>query len=262
MNFAFHNSVSFAPDGSMIIQNGSQTIKMGQGGMVIQNNNGSNVLMNGNGVQFYPNQTQYTNYSGPNFSMQTSFSTDPQYYHQQQYYDDSGEEMSSHNSSYEEQEYHHDNNVPQQHYSYQTSYSGNMNGGWQVHHQVNYPPSNVYYYTPVQEQNQPPPQPVPKHLTKEQLNLLPVSTYLAKPKGKTASSKSKTSDKSEKGKRNSKKEEDESSYVESCPICIVDYKTGDKVKTLPCLHRFHRECVDKWLLMKSDCPICKYDLLE
>jgi len=261
MNFAFNHSISFAPDGSMIIQNGSQTIKMGQGGMVIQNNGGQNVYMNGNGVQFPPYQNQYTNYSGPGFSMQTSFSTGPAYYHQQQYYEDSGEEISSQNSSYEEQEHWHDNNVPQQHYSYQPTQPSNMNVGWQVHHTVNYPPTNVYYYTPVQEQNQPPPQPRPRCLTKEQLNMLPVNTYLTKPKAKTPSNKSNQSSKSKtKEKGNSKK--DESSYVESCPICIVDYKTGDKVKTLPCLHRFHRECVDKWLLMKSDCPICKYDLLE
>jgi hypothetical protein len=257
MNFAFNNLISFGPDGSMTIQNGSQTIKMGQGGMVIQNQNGANVYMNSNGVQFFPNQTQYTSYSGPGFQVQTSFSTGPTYYQQQHYYDDSGEEMSSQNSSYEEQEYWHDNNVPQQHYSYQTSQGGNVNIGWQVHHQVNnYPQPNVYYYSPAQEQNMPPPQPKPKCLTKEQLNMLPVSTYTAKPvKTKSQSSKSKT-----KEKGNSKN--DESNYVESCPICIVDYKTGDKVKTLPCLHKFHRECVDKWLLMKSDCPICKYDLLE
>jgi len=255
MNFAFNNSISFGPDGSMIIQNGSQTIKMGQGGMVIQNQNGSNVYMNSNGVQFYPNQTQYTSYSGPGFQVQTSFSTGPSYYHQQQYYDDSGEEISSHNSSYEEHDQWHDHNVPQQHYSYQTHHGGNMNVGWQVHQQNTYPQANVYYYTPVQEQQMPPPQPEPRCLTKEQLNMLPVSTYAAKPKAKTPSTKSKT-----KEKRDSKN--DESSYVESCPICIVDYKTGDKVKTLPCLHRFHRECIDKWLMMKSDCPICKYDLLE
>ncbi|KAL6310400.1 hypothetical protein BKA93DRAFT_721934 [Sparassis latifolia] len=49
---------------------------------------------------------------------------------------------------------------------------------------------------------------------------------------------------------------------ETCPICIVDFEDGDDLRVLPCEghHRFHRECVDQWLLeLSSSCPICRQD---
>jgi len=49
---------------------------------------------------------------------------------------------------------------------------------------------------------------------------------------------------------------------ETCPICIVDFEVGDDLRVLPCegKHRFHRDCVDPWLLeLSSSCPICRQD---
>ncbi|EMD37842.1 hypothetical protein CERSUDRAFT_114486 [Gelatoporia subvermispora B] len=49
---------------------------------------------------------------------------------------------------------------------------------------------------------------------------------------------------------------------ETCPICIVDFEEGDDLRILPCEghHRFHRECVDQWLLeLSSSCPLCRQD---
>lgn len=48
--------------------------------------------------------------------------------------------------------------------------------------------------------------------------------------------------------------------VETCPICIVDFEEGDDLRVLPCegRHRFHRDCVDQWLLeLSSSCPLCR-----
>jgi len=49
---------------------------------------------------------------------------------------------------------------------------------------------------------------------------------------------------------------------EICPICIVEFEEGDDVRILPCegKHRFHKHCVDPWLLeLSSSCPLCRED---
>jgi len=256
VNFSFNNSISFGSDGSLIIKNGSQTIKMGGGGMVIDNNGGQQqIMMNNNGIQIMNQQTYYTNYPGQNFHMQTNFSTNHQNYGNQYYEEDSSEEMSSQESSYEDSgSYYHEEDPQNQNQSYYYQAPG-MNMGWQINHQMTFPPQNVYYYNTPQTAQMPQEEPRKKGLTRSQLNQLPVSTYNVKAP-KTRQSKSKTSNKQ--GSNN----KDDSSNVESCTICIADYKQGDKIKTLPCMHKFHKDCIDKWLGLKSECPMCKYDLLE
>jgi Ring finger domain len=51
--------------------------------------------------------------------------------------------------------------------------------------------------------------------------------------------------------------------TETCPICILDFEEGDDIRVLPCdeKHRFHKDCVDPWLLeLSSSCPICREGL--
>ncbi|CAH8387366.1 unnamed protein product [Eruca vesicaria subsp. sativa] len=53
---------------------------------------------------------------------------------------------------------------------------------------------------------------------------------------------------------------DEASTSISCAICIEDYRIGDKLRILPCNHKFHVGCVDLWLgQRRSFCPVCKRD---
>ncbi|VVB08626.1 unnamed protein product [Arabis nemorensis] len=53
---------------------------------------------------------------------------------------------------------------------------------------------------------------------------------------------------------------EEASTSISCAICIEDYNIGDRLRILPCRHKFHVECVDVWLgQRKSFCPVCKRD---
>jgi len=46
----------------------------------------------------------------------------------------------------------------------------------------------------------------------------------------------------------------------ACCICMNDYQNDDNLKILPCLHRFHEDCVNTWLKKKGLCPICKVDV--
>lgn len=48
----------------------------------------------------------------------------------------------------------------------------------------------------------------------------------------------------------------------ACGVCLMDLEAGDEIRTLrPCGHRFHRSCIDHWLLECSTaCPVDKQDL--
>merc|ERR1712176_518804 len=45
-----------------------------------------------------------------------------------------------------------------------------------------------------------------------------------------------------------------------CAICLEDFQSGETRKTMPCLHGFHEECVNKWLRTNGACPVCKHRL--
>ncbi|KAI4352565.1 hypothetical protein L6164_006802 [Bauhinia variegata] len=43
-----------------------------------------------------------------------------------------------------------------------------------------------------------------------------------------------------------------------CPICLEDNEIGSEVKEMPCKHRFHSGCIEKWLGIHGSCPICRF----
>lgn len=49
-------------------------------------------------------------------------------------------------------------------------------------------------------------------------------------------------------------------FEEKCTICLCEYDQYDYVRRLPCMHLFHIQCVDKWLIQSKRCPICRIDI--
>ncbi|CAI9762398.1 unnamed protein product [Fraxinus pennsylvanica] len=47
-----------------------------------------------------------------------------------------------------------------------------------------------------------------------------------------------------------------------CVICCSAYDKGDTLTTLPCAHQYHTYCINHWLKLKKNCPVCKKEVRE
>ncbi|EEF39939.1 E3 ubiquitin-protein ligase MPSR1 [Ricinus communis] len=47
-----------------------------------------------------------------------------------------------------------------------------------------------------------------------------------------------------------------------CAICLEEWEigAGAVVKEMPCKHRFHGNCIEKWLGIHGSCPVCRYKM--
>jgi len=57
---------------------------------------------------------------------------------------------------------------------------------------------------------------------------------------------------------------DEAEIVNSdkCVICLDDYDDDNNVGKLECEHKYHQKCIERWLMEKTICPLCKYNVLS
>ncbi|CAH1795276.1 unnamed protein product [Owenia fusiformis] len=45
-----------------------------------------------------------------------------------------------------------------------------------------------------------------------------------------------------------------------CPVCLGEYREGERAKELPCKHNFHPKCILPWLKKTNSCPLCRHEL--
>ncbi|KAL6967563.1 E3 ubiquitin-protein ligase sdir1 [Sarracenia purpurea var. burkii] len=99
-------------------------------------------------------------------------------------------------------------------------------------------------------------------MSDEEINSLPVHKYKVTDSPSEGSSLQQVSSSSaspetqedlKKADSNKKASEDEL----TCTICLEQVNRGELVRSLPCLHQFHANCIDPWLRQQSTCPVCK-----
>lgn len=56
-------------------------------------------------------------------------------------------------------------------------------------------------------------------------------------------------------------DEHQSGGCSTCSICISDFEVGELIKPLPCGHKFHQGCIDKWLRRSGVCPLCMREVM-
>jgi len=53
--------------------------------------------------------------------------------------------------------------------------------------------------------------------------------------------------------------------AESCPICLESYTAGEEIcwsRNENCVHSFHLDCMQAWLMKSDDCPLCRENYLN
>ncbi|KAF5281105.1 hypothetical protein FQR65_LT02971 [Abscondita terminalis] len=48
---------------------------------------------------------------------------------------------------------------------------------------------------------------------------------------------------------------------EKCIVCMYNYQENEELRILQCNHKFHRKCVDEWLVTSYLCPVCRTQLV-
>ncbi|WCJ25675.1 RING/U-box superfamily protein [Euphorbia peplus] len=46
--------------------------------------------------------------------------------------------------------------------------------------------------------------------------------------------------------------------VHDCAICLDEMNVGGESREMPCKHRFHSNCIVKWLGIHGSCPVCRF----
>lgn len=52
------------------------------------------------------------------------------------------------------------------------------------------------------------------------------------------------------------------SSAEQCAVCLERFVQNDRLRVLPCFHKFHQTCIDSWFARSCECPICKHNIRQ
>ncbi|XP_057811899.1 E3 ubiquitin-protein ligase MPSR1-like [Salvia miltiorrhiza] len=55
---------------------------------------------------------------------------------------------------------------------------------------------------------------------------------------------------------------EDSGSSEQCAVCLEGWEGGETAREMPCKHRFHGGCIERWLSISGSCPVCRYQMPE
>ncbi|KAJ0038415.1 hypothetical protein Pint_21920 [Pistacia integerrima] len=55
-------------------------------------------------------------------------------------------------------------------------------------------------------------------------------------------------------------EDEKEGEVGECVVRLEEYEVGEMGKEMPCKHRFHAKCIEKWLGIHGSCLVCRYKM--
>ncbi|KAJ9172379.1 hypothetical protein P3X46_015624 [Hevea brasiliensis] len=102
-------------------------------------------------------------------------------------------------------------------------------------------------------------------MSEEEINALPVHKYKVpgSENPSTSLQQASSSSPSAEMKQDSRKADGSMKASEdelTCSICLEQVNRGELVRSLPCLHQFHTNCIDPWLRQQGTCPVCKFQV--
>ncbi|XP_010256868.1 PREDICTED: E3 ubiquitin-protein ligase SDIR1 isoform X2 [Nelumbo nucifera] len=100
-------------------------------------------------------------------------------------------------------------------------------------------------------------------MSEEEINALPVHKYkVTVPHSDGSSVKQASSSSSAAEKKQDVSKVDGSIKAPedelTCSVCLEQVNVGELIRSLPCLHQFHANCIDPWLRQQGTCPVCKF----
>ncbi|XP_031094929.1 E3 ubiquitin-protein ligase SDIR1-like [Ipomoea triloba] len=102
--------------------------------------------------------------------------------------------------------------------------------------------------------------PTTPSMTEEEINALPIHKYkVSGPQSSSAQQASSSSaEKKQEPPVNSAAVAKPTDDELTCSVCLEQVNEGELIRSLPCLHQFHANCIDPWLRQQGTCPVCKF----